>query len=642
MNLPDIFAPGWTAVLVNHLWQSTTVALLAWLLTFALRDNEARIRYAIWMIASIKFLVPFSLLTRIGEHWSKPVFTKPGAPAVYSIIEEFSMPFRHLPATGSGRVAAYSMHADLSSIACALIAGVWVCGCFVVLVRWISAWRRTAVLAREAEAISEGREFDALRRAERRTNIGRPIALAFSSREIEPGVFGMIRPVLLWPIGLSNRLDDVQIDAIMVHEVEHVRRRDNLTTAIHAAVEALFWFHPLVRWMTARLNEERERACDESVLERNAKPEVYAESIMKVCAFCLEPPTPCVAGVSGADLKDRILRIMTKRSGVALGLGRKLALAAAAGLVVLMPVGFGVLHGQEAQSPTATASQPSGSAQGLPKYEVATVKPAPENDGRHVMMMTPGGTTLKGVPLQMVLQQAFGVEEDRILGAPGWVKSNRYDIEAKVAPEDAPKMEKLKAEQRRQMLLPVLVERFNLKYHVEKRELPIYALVIAKGGPKLTESKPDDSEPHEFPDPKAGSAAPGHEPPANAGPTGPGRDPMGRRGMVSMGPGRIDAHGGGMEFLTHTLSFSVNRTVLDETGLKGKYDFALHWTPDQGTMPTGGPGGEGGSAHGDVAADAGGPSLFTALEEQLGLKLESQKSKVDVIVIDHINLPSEN
>lgn len=117
---------------------------------------------------------------------------------------------------------------------------------------------------------------------------------------------------------------------------------------------------------------------------------------------------------------------------------------------------------------------------------------------------------------------------------------------------------------------------------------------------------------------------------------------MGRRGMVSMGPGRIDAHGGGMEFLTHTLSFSVNRTVLDETGLKGKYDFALHWTPDQGTMPTGGPGGEGGPAHGDVAADAGGPSLFTALEEQLGLKLESQKSKVDVIVIDHINLPSEN
>ena len=80
MTLPDLFAPGWTAVLVNHLWQSTAVALLAWLLTIALRDNEARIRYAIWMIASIKFLVPFSLLARIGEHWAKPAFPKPERP----------------------------------------------------------------------------------------------------------------------------------------------------------------------------------------------------------------------------------------------------------------------------------------------------------------------------------------------------------------------------------------------------------------------------------------------------------------------------------------------------------------------------------------------------------------------------------
>jgi uncharacterized protein (TIGR03435 family) len=482
-------------------------------------------------------------------------------------------------------------------------------------------------LAREAEAISEGREFDALRRAERRTNIGRPIALAFSSREIEPGVFGMIRPVLLWPIGLSNRLDDAQIDAIMVHEVEHVRRRDNLTTAIHAAVEALFWFHPLVRWMTARLNEERERACDESVIERNAKPEVYADSILKVCAFCLEPPTPCVAGVSGADLKDRILRIITKRPGVALGLARKLALAAAAGLVVLVPVGFGVIHGQEAPSPTASGSQSSASALDLPKYEVATVKPSPSNDGRRMMMVTPDGTSMKGVPLQLVIQQAFGVEDDRIIGAPGWMKSNRWDIEAKVAPEDAPKLEKLKAEQRRQMLLPVLVERFNLKYHVEQRELPTYALVIAKGGPKLTESKPGNAGPHEFPNP---------------GPGAPGRDPLGRRGMITMGPGRIDAQGGGMDFLAHSLSPNVGRTVLDKTGLTGRYDFTLQWAPDPGMMPAGSHGGEGTPTRGDTAADQGGPSLFTALQEQLGLKLESQKGTVDVIVIDHIDTPSEN
>ena len=296
-------------------------------------------------------------------------------------------------------------------------------------------------------------------------------------------------------------------------------------------------------------------------------------------------------------------------------------MTAVASLVVLVPVGFGVVRGQEQPTPPGAAPQSFEPAPDLPRFEVSTVKPTSERDDRRTMMMTPDGQSLRGIPLQMVLRQAFGVEDDRIIGAPGWTKSSRWDIEAKVSPEDAPKLEKLKVDQRREMLLPLLVERFNLKYHVEQREIPTYALVIAKGGPKLTETKPDDTGTREFPGP-------------NGGPT--------PRGMVRMGAGRIDAHGGGIEFLTHALSPMLGRTVLDKTGLTGKYDFTLHWTPDPGMMPMRGPGGDGGPAHGDSATDEGGPSIFTAVEEQLGLKLESQKSKVDVIVIDHIDLPSEN
>ena len=147
---------------------------------------------------------------------------------------------------------------------------------------------------------------------EERLVIEPPVRLLLSSSGMEPGIFGIVRPVLLWPAGLSDRLDDVQIEAIMAHEIEHVRRHDNLTSAIHAFVEAIFWFHPLVRWMTAKLNEERERACDERVLEQNSRPEAYAESILKVCSFCMEPAAACVSGVSGADLKSRILRIMSQ------------------------------------------------------------------------------------------------------------------------------------------------------------------------------------------------------------------------------------------------------------------------------------------------------------------------------------------
>jgi uncharacterized protein (TIGR03435 family) len=237
----------------------------------------------------------------------------------------------------------------------------------------------------------------------------------------------------------------------------------------------------------------------------------------------------------------------------------------------------------------------------------------------------------------MLLQQAFGVERDRIVGAPDWVRSKRYDIEAKVAPDDAPKMEKLKMEQRRAMLLPLLEERFGLKYHHETRELPMYALMVAKNGPKLKESTAPSAPPPGAPAAPDGPGAPD-------GPQGSGsapRDPVGNRGMMRMSPGAIQANDNGMPFLAHALSAIVGKSVVDKTGLTGNYDFNLNWTPDQGSMPTPGHG-AGGPPGGDAPIDPNGPSLFTALEEQLGLKLESQKGTVDVIVIDHIALPSEN
>ena len=121
------------------------------------------------------------------------------------------------------------------------------------------------------------------------------------------------------------------------------------------------------------------------------------------------------------------------------------------------------------------------------------------------MMITPDGVSLQGVPMRLLLPQAFGVEEDRILGEPAWVKSNRYDIEAKVAPEDAPKLKDLKVEQRNAMMLQLLVDRFNLKYHDEKRELPMYALVVAKDGLKMKPTKADQDGP-ETDAPKPGDA----------------------------------------------------------------------------------------------------------------------------------------
>ena len=623
----DLLTSGRAAPMLNHLWQSTAVAILAWLLTLALRNNSARVRYAIWLFASVKFLLPFQLLTHLGMRLSKPVTS--GSAQLYVVIEEYIRPLREASIAGTAALPSGSS-SQVTTIVSALVAAAWLCGFLVLLQRWISGWKSASRMARDAEEITEGREYDALLRIEKSAITSPRIRLLMSSAGMEPAVFGIVCPVLLWPAGLSDRLDDAQIEAIVAHELEHVRRRDNLTSAIHSFVEAFFWFHPLVRWMSARLSEERERACDERVLEQNLRPEAYAESILKVCSFCMEPAAACVSGVSGAGLKQRILRIMTRRSGTELSIARKGLLLSAALLLLAAPLGLGVLHGQSA--PSADQAKENSRASEIPKYEVATIKPSTEEDGRIKLMMTPDGAEINGAQVQMLLQQAFGVERDRIIGEPDWVHSKRFDIAAKVAPDDAPKLDKLKMEQRRAMLLPLLEERFNLKYHHESRELPMYSLVVAKGGSKLKVSTMPPPPPPDAPKNSEGPRGPG----------GPPRDRVGGPGMMRMSPGGLEAQGGGIQFLAHALSALVGRSVVDKTGLTGNYDYSLHWTPDEGSTPRVGPAGGGPPPQGDAPIDPNGPTLFTALEEQLGLKLQSEKGKVDVIVIDHIDLPTEN
>jgi hypothetical protein len=130
----------------------------------------------------------------------------------------------------------------------------------------------------------------------------------------------------------------------MAHEVWHVRRRDNLTAAIHMIVEAIFWFYPIVWWLGARLLEERERACDEEVLELGTDRHVYAESILKVCEFCVESPLACVSSVTGADLKKRMVTIMNENVIRKLDFGRKLVLSTAGFFAIVAPITFGLTN----------------------------------------------------------------------------------------------------------------------------------------------------------------------------------------------------------------------------------------------------------------------------------------------------------
>ena len=201
--------------------------------------------------------------------------------------------------------------------------------------------------------------MDALRQLEKIGGVRRPMTLLLSrDSALEPGIFGIFRPVLLWPATISEHLQDSHLKAILAHEVSHARSRDNLAAAMHMAVEAIFWFHPMVWWLGARLVEERELACDEAVLQLGNPPSIYAESILKTCEFCVGSDLACLSGVTGAELKKRIVRIMTPTPAEKLSPGRRLLLASVGIAAVTGPVFFGLWNTPQVRAQSPRASNP--------------------------------------------------------------------------------------------------------------------------------------------------------------------------------------------------------------------------------------------------------------------------------------------
>jgi bla regulator protein BlaR1 len=648
MNPKDI-SSAWTVIapaLANHLWQSTVFALAAGLLTLALRKNHARARYWLWLAASMKFLVPFSLLVSAGSHFATSRGTAAMESGLYFALQQMSQPFTQITAAHLAHPSAAVSTAHVANLGhlwpVLLLLG-WLCGFVVLIWTWSVRWRRMSRACLAASHLREGREVEALRRVERAAGARPPIRMLLSRASMEPGLFGIARPVLLWPAGISERLEDAHLEAILAHELWHVRRRDNLAAALHMAVEAVFWFHPLVWWLGARLVEERERACDEAVLQLGQKPRVYAESILKACEFCVGSPLACAAGVTGSDLKGRIVRIMTERGALKLGLRKKVLLGAAAVVAVVVPIVFGLARGQQDEPTSAAVNALASTA----KFDVASIKRAAPSGPRmmfRIMNSPDGKFSASGPTVKLLIQLAYNVQPSQIEGGPSWINSDHFEIEAKSDSSLDEQIKKLSRDDanivKNHMLQQLLADRFNLKIHHETKQLPIYALVVAKNGPKIEEVKDDASGP-------AGGSGPG----------GPGPN-RGVRMTMGGGEQHLDFQGSPMWFLVRLLSEQLGRTVIDKTGLTGRYKFSLHWTPDPGMGGMMGPPGMGpGAAPGGNAPigaggapstpdsstpDSSGPSIFTALQEQAGLKLESEKGPVDAIVIDHVEPPSAN
>jgi uncharacterized protein (TIGR03435 family) len=551
--------------MISHLLQSTLFAAAAWLLTLAMRKNRASVRYWVWLAASTKFLVPFSLLVRAGSQFSWRTLPAIAQPDVSLVMEELSRPFVQ---ANSGTSASH-----ISSI----LFAIWLCGVFVGFICWIRVWRDMRVA----------------RLAARPLDLALPIPVLSSPTRVERGVFGMLRPVLLMPDGIRDQLTPAQLEAVLAHELCHVRRRDNLTGAIHMLVETLFWFHPLVWWIRARLIEERERACDEEVLMRSGDPEAYAQGILSVCKFYLAAPA-CASGVTGSNLKKRIEAVMAKRVARNLSLGSRMLLVASAAAALGGPVAIGVLSVQPGRSQTQAGGAPS-------VFEAASVKlhVGGISRGDRTHAIEPGRITWFNTNLGQLIEMAYGVKHHQVSGPDwmvNWGSTDRYDV---VATAGKP----VSADEIKRMLGPLLAERFHLTFHRETRELPVFALIVAKGGPKLL----------------------------------PGDD-----GAPSISR---DSDGGwfhknwSMTMLADWLSglASVGRPVIDRTGIPGASSFHENLLnfPKQGTAET----------KAEVAAriDTPDDSFFSILQSQLGLKVQVQRAQIEILVIDHAEkVPTEN
>jgi uncharacterized protein (TIGR03435 family) len=302
-----------------------------------------------------------------------------------------------------------------------------------------------------------------------------------------------------------------------------------------------------------------------------------------------------------------MVHIMTDHVIRKLNFPRKLLLWTAACLAIALPIAFGLFN--------ATPSRAQAQLGTTPKFATVSIKPhASEGKGfvmtKTMLSLADGSFTAANVSPHTLLQLAYHVQDSQVAGEPDWFNTAKYDIDARLDNATVGEVRKLSEDQRglvgQQMLQQLLADHFNVTLHQESRDLPVYELVVAEGGSKLQKT--------------------------------------GKPGFMHLGMGELSSQGVPLELLTAQLSQRLGHAVVDMTGLQGNYAFTLHWTPDtdeQARLRAAGLPPEL-NKHGEPAPSSDAPPLLTAIQEQLGLKLQPQTERVQVLVIDHVEQPPSN
>jgi bla regulator protein BlaR1 len=425
--------------LINHLWQSTLFCGCAWLITLALRSNAAALRHWIWMLASLKFLVPFSLLFFVGS-----LIGLPAARIAEDQPLMLGNALQNVSLLVSPTEALQPADPGAGSLVLIALLAVWLGGAFIVGMRWLLAWRAADSLVRAARpapgALPDARITDA---------------------DIEPAVARVFHPVVLLPAALLTRLSQPEINAVLAHEHEHIARQDNLKDSVHRFAEMLFWFHPAVWWIGRQMIEERERACDEAVLARGHDGGEYASGILAVCRHCRASSAQSAAATSG-DLTRRVRYILGNARPTAVGAVKALTLLLATLAAATVPMFAGAVDTTVRRHELlAINSRVLGTADF--SVALASRPGAPQE-----IVATSNGVVIRSTTLRDLIALAYGVERWNVSGNGQWLDSPRFDIRA-MAHDPVSEPDELDPSALRDLTTKLLASHFDLEIHVNRR-----------------------------------------------------------------------------------------------------------------------------------------------------------------------------
>jgi bla regulator protein blaR1 len=538
-----------------------------------------------------------------------------------------------------------------------LIPLIWLAGAAMLLTRFAINLRGLYRLRKASDAVTDAGLLANVARFGRRVRLWRNDAIG------APVTWGIVRPIILLPGGFEE-LPAESRDAVVRHELAHIQAHDFLMRGLAEIARALIWFQPLVWIVWRQLREEQELACDNCVLAAGGRPSAYAKLLLDWDARPGMDSLIAVGIAHRSCLKRRLYALLDtdlRRDPVAsAGMAGALFLALAAALPLAaitftqaIPVQPVPAHALQSASPAllrpparlaqaqtaqtrvkAPSPQPVAQPAARPRFDVVSIKPCKPNVTNGVPVFggdsSPGrlsigcgilaDTNNTGMIQVAYNRYASGQltswEMIPIEGGPDWIHSERFEIDAKS--DGHPSIQMMEGP----MMQTILEDRFKLKIHRETRQGPVYELALGKGSPKL---KPLQN----------GICIPvvvGR--PLPLLPDGQRRC----RNMVSP-RGAVDFEGGTLSMFAGSLGLVLDRPVIDKTGITSYFEIHLVFSPDDSAEPrpvTADPG----ASAAVRASDA--PGIFQAIQEQLGLRLVPAKGPVDVLVIDHIERPSEN